>query len=252
MKKVYLTYVDNQREIQYPIAFLKKENPSLIVFCSDRENQKALYEEGIESIIIDKKITSPADIAHAQNACIEYAIWAWDPDFIIYQQADVWMAPEGQKAIDGFCEFEHNIDEQQALYLRHIRLFQIGNVSHWGVNVFGKNFKKRFIDDGASMNHWDGFGSKDGSVDIGYLSIDQYKRHLRKHAITWSSDSKIFDLPDQEFVKEIFKRETAPMTLSGFPEEGSIYYDLYERMGLLKEFEIVKGFYQAIKMSEQQ
>ncbi len=127
--------------------------------------------------------------------------------------------------------------------LFHIKLFHHCGFSYYGTNVIGRDAWKRikFTGDGAYL----GSGGadyceedyNDATIDIGYLTIDQCRRHLRQHSKTWNSDDTIFNEGDEKFVKTIVSRNSH----MGFMGEDSKYYELFKEMDLVDEYEKIKS-----------
>jgi hypothetical protein len=65
MKIIFATYVDKQDIIEYPVWYLKKADPNLMVFGSDQHNANHLAKSNIQSRIIGFNIKEPSDIATA-------------------------------------------------------------------------------------------------------------------------------------------------------------------------------------------
>ncbi len=240
MKIVYATYIDNQEEIDYPIKFILSKIPTLIVYCSDEKNKNYLKTQGIESKIIGVKINSPIDISIAQNKCIDDIFETTNTDFVVWNQADVYITEIGNKIISDFCT-EENISRTCSLGLLHLKLFHLCGFSYYGINVIGKKAWTdiKFTGDGAYLG--DGildYSSKEyASVDIGYLTIEQCRRHLNQHRITWNSDDNICNEDDSDFVKTIIKNHN----YNGLITEDSEYYALIKEMNLVDEYNKVKS-----------
>lgn len=249
-KIVFATYIDNQKEIEYPIRFLLSENPMLIVFSSDEENMKCLAEQEVMSTVIGKKIQSPSDIALAQNACIDYVFEKMNADFVIWQQADTYITEEGYEIIKKFC-VQGNEHKSIALNNKHIRLFHLCHTDYFGVTVFGKEHKHRFINDGACTEHTGGnqyyrMGSDNASIDIGYLSIEQCRKHLSQHKKTWGGGNDFSELSDKKFCEQFLRRND----VFGIIKKGTLNYELLRKLKLLTEYEQVKEFVSDVTLSE--
>ncbi len=91
MKVVYATYIDHQEDIHYPIAYLKHKCPELHVFCADQRQQDILSESGIASEILGIGIIVGTDIPIVQNECIDRVFKTENADFVIWQQADIYI-----------------------------------------------------------------------------------------------------------------------------------------------------------------
>jgi len=239
MKIAYATYVDHQAEIQYPIGFLKSKIPHLLVYASDDENRRVLLTQATEAKVIGIKINSPGDIATAQNACISDLFANTDADYVIWNQADIFITDRGHQIIKDFCVPE-NLENTQALGLLHIKLFHYAGFTYYGVNIIGKKAWERikFTGDGAYLGSGgaDYCSKEHSSVDIGYLSIDQVRRHLSKHKQTWVSNDNVHELPTREFVTEFLRRHND----GGLIEQGSEHFKLIEDLGLTGEYFKIK------------
>ncbi len=239
MKIIFATYIDHQNEINYPIKYLVSKIPEMLVFCSNDATQQILALEGIHAIIIGIGINNPGDIAIAQNKCIDSIFNVEKPDFVVWNQADVLILPKGHEFIEGFCT-EKNIDQTAALGLIHLKLFHHCGFTYYGVNVIGRNAWPRikFTGDGAYLGSGaaDYCAKDDLTIDIGYLTIDQCRRHIKQHEKTWSSTEIISDLPDKEFAKEIITRHNH----AGLILETSPYFETIKDMGLVDEYNKVK------------
>ena len=242
MKIVYATYLDHQEKIQYPINFIKKQNPDMLVYCSDRENKEYLRGQGVESIICGIKIVNPGSIATAQNVCLEDAFKRTEADYVVWVQADTYITEEGYRIIKKAC-IPGNEDKSFALNVKHIRLFHICQSDYYGVTIFGKNHKGRFVLDGAWTTHTGDvadsrLGSECCTIDIGYITIEQCKRHLKQHKKTWGNSNNFLirverdELTDKEFVHGYLKM----CNVFSVIQEGDIYHKLITEMGLVDEF----------------
>lgn len=240
MRIVYATYIDNQKEIEYPIVFIKSKITDLIVYCSDEENRQYLESQGIKAKAIGIKIKSPIDISIAQNKCIDDIFLVNVPDFVVWIQADIYINKKGYEIIDDFC-IPDNFDKTCALGLMHIKLFHHCGFSYYGVNVIGKNAWERikYTDDGAYLGSGgaDYCAKEDSTIDIGYMTIDQCRRHMKQHKITWNSDDIASSLNDKEFVKTVIKRHNH----AGLITEDSPYFELIKEMGLVDEYYKLKS-----------
>jgi hypothetical protein len=235
MNVKYATYIDHQKEIGYPIEFLQSVNPDLIVFCSDIENQ--LKPDWIVASI---KIFEPNDISNAQNWCIGH-LFEQGYDFVVWQQADVYITPIGQRLIDEFIKPE-NIGKTMSLRTTMLRLFHHCGFTDFGVNVIGReawaSLNNKFSGDGAYL----GTGGAntnpilDAAIDIGYLTIDQARNHIKQHKKTWQAEDNIVDLSDAEFVKALVKRHN----VYGMIDLDS-FNSIVQLMKLENEFEKVKS-----------
>ncbi len=239
MKIIYATYIDHQQEINYPINYLLKHNPELMVFCSDEENKNYCMQLGFMPKIIDFKIRQPGDIASAQNICIDLIFNVYNPDFVVWNQADIFITKKGAKIIEDFC-VEKNLDQTAALGLMHIKLFHHCGFTYYGINVIGRDAWPRikFTGDGAYLGSGgaDYCAKEDSSIDIGYLTIEQCRNHIRQHEKTWSSPEIISNQSDKEFVKTVLDRHN----YSGLIAEDSEYFELIKDMGLVDEYNKVK------------
>lgn len=240
MKIVYATYVDHQEQIKYPLGFIISKIPQLIVYCSDEENRLYLESTGIKAKVIGHKISIPLDISIAQNKCINDIFENENPDFVVWNQADIHITTHGHDIINNFC-VESNKHTAIALSLCHIKLFHLCGRSCFGVNAIGKDawsFMK-YSGDGAYINN-SGLEYRDEfetSIDIGYLSIEQCKNHLKQHIKTWTSNDPIHDWEDRRFIKEYIKRHNT----GGLIKEDSEYYQLISEMGLIEQYNYLKS-----------
>lgn len=229
------TYVDHQKEINYPIDFLKSVNPALIVYCSDENNQ--LNEDWR---IIGKSIKEPNDISIAQNECID-DLFNHGADFVVWQQADVYISKIGQGILDEFCKIK-NLNETLSLRTTMFRLFHHCGWTDFGVNAIGKEAWKatrnKFTGDGAYLGTAGAETNPtlDAAIDIGYLTIEQCRNHIKRHKITWQAKDDIIDLSDNEFIKAFVKRHN----VKGIVSQNSEYYKLFCRMGFEREYHKIK------------
>ena len=232
----HATYVDNQEEIQYPIEFILSKFPDLIIYSSDEKNYNYLKSKGIESKIIDHKINEPIDISIAQNKCIEDIFLDNSVDFIIWNQADILITELGKQVINEFC-IEENLNKSKALGLLHIKLFHLCGYSYFGVNAIGRNSYYKYTGDGAYIGEGINDYTKDKyiaeTIDIGYLTINQCKRHLSTHKNTWKHNDNIHLLNDNDFVKQFIKKHN----YEGLINENSKFYYLIKEMSLENEYQ---------------
>lgn len=239
MKIVFATYIDHQKEIGYPLGFQLKEIPSLRVFCSTGEEQAYLQEAypKIQPTIIDHSIGSPEDIATAQNKCLDYLfVEGWD--FVVWVQADIYLTEEAKRLVREVC-IERNLHAAVTLKTRHLRLFYIAGTTYFGVNIVGRLCAGRFLQDGSHTSGAVSIGSDDCTIDIGYLSVQQCKNHLKRHAKTWNSTNNNYEWSDQDFVRDMLKPELGN-GLNGLIPEGSVYWDLVVRMGMEEDYKYLK------------
>ena len=238
MRICYATYIDNQAVIGYPIKFLLSEIPELKIFCSDETERKELQRElGVVNITpIGVKIKAPADIATAQNKCLDMLLSNFD--FVVWIQADIFLTEEAKRIIKEVC-LERNLHGAFSLKTRHLRLFHVAGTTYFGVSIIGRNCEGRFVGDGSHIQGAVSLGSDDCTIDIGYLSIPQYKRHLRQHAKTWQSDNHNYEWSDELFVKDILAPHTGN-GLNGLIQQGSYYWTLVEKLGMIDDYNYVK------------
>lgn len=242
MKTVWATYTDKQEIIQFPVGFLKSEIPQLLVFASDEKEKKYLLSQGVPSAVIDFKITDKYSIATAQNLCVDKVFKELNADFVVWLQADTYPTQEARKLIEDFTGNAQNLGKCIDFKVRHIRLFHTLNDStHFGCTVIGRHCPSRFVFDGCSVENVKTIDTEDLCVDIGYLSIEQTRRHLDSHADVWKFGEK-YNPPadDKLFALHLLERNKLGENLGGIIEEGSHYFDLICRMGLEKEYEKVK------------
>lgn len=243
-KIAFATYIDNQDVIGYPIKFLLEEIPDLKVFCSDHSEADVLKFQGVKPkdnfYIINQKINSPRDISSAQNVGVN-ACFAHGYDYVVWIQADMYPTKEAMNIISRVC-VPGNENVAYGLTVRHLRLFHVSTINNWGVTIIGKKCNDRFMYDGAHVGTAGNpaIGGPDSVIDIGYLSITQYKNHLRQHAKTWNSDNHNYQLPDEEFVKEIVDYNKKNVGLYDFIKKDSSYYKIVERLNMVEEYETVK------------
>ena len=240
MRIIYSTYIDHQAEIGYPVEYLKSKNDDLKVFCNEKESER-IFE--LEVSILTKKIEikQPSDIAIAQNHCIALLFKYWECEFVVWQQADILITETGQQIITDFCKPE-NIDKTLSLRTTCFKLFHHCGYNDFGINVIGreawKNPDNHFTQDGAYLGTG---GAKtdptiDAAIEIGYMGIDQSRRHIRQHKITWNVNDPITELPDEDFVKQFVKRHN----VNGLISKDSAYYKIVQEMGLEADYEKVK------------
>lgn len=232
----YATYVDNQKEIEYPLKFILSKFPDLIVYCSDEENYNYLKVNGIESKIIGQKIYKPLDISIAQNKCIDDIFLDESVNFVIWNQADILITDLGKKIISNFC-IKENINKSIALSLLHIKLFHLCGYSYYGVNIIGRDsWINKYTGDGAyignGINNYNSDNYKAESIDIGYMSINQCKKHLLSHKNIWNKNDDIHLLDDYNFAKEFIKRNN----FEGLIKKDSDFYYLINEMNLESDY----------------
>ncbi len=243
MKVIPATYVDNQAEIQYPLKYIVSKMPDMRVYCSDEKNKEYLRLQEIEAKIIGVKIKIPLDISIAQNKCVQDIFDNENPDFVVWNQADIHITEKGYKIINDFC-IPENTGQTCALGLMHIKLFHHCGHSYYGVNVIGREAWERikFTGDGAYLGAGgaDYCAKEDASIEIGYMTLDQCRNHMKQHKITWNSESNVCDLSDKDFVKEIIKSNN----YAGLIQEDSEYFKLIQDMGLVEEYNKIKSLCQ--------
>lgn len=245
MNIIYQTYVDHHQEIKFPLEFLLKRHPELIIYTSDSENAihcanlNTDIRRGPNPLVIGQKINRPEDIATAQNKCVNYTLNAFNPDYIVHVQADVYISSGAQKIIDEFCNTD-NLDNSMHLKMQHVRLGLIVDRTYFGATVIGKNCGDRFIADGAYLNRHNIIGDHETSTayDIGYLTIDQYRNHIRRHAVTWNSDIKPDKMSPSDIAVHAYKTHSG-----AFEQFGRQWFDsiaefdyVVDNMGIRDEY----------------
>lgn len=226
MKTIYATYIDHQQEIGYPVDYLKSKNADLLIF-----------DGGMTGIYINK----PSDIADAQNICIDLLFYK-RADFVVWQQADILITEIGQNIINDFIE-NGSVYDTLSLRTTCMKLFHHCGYNDFGVTVIGrevwKHEQNKFTGDGAYL----GTGGAetnptvDAAIEIGYMGIDQSRRHVKQHKITWNADDPITELPDDEFVRQFVKRHN----VKGLISKDSPYFKIVQEMGLEEDYEKVKN-----------
>ena len=247
----YATYVDHQAEIQFPVEFLSKGIPGLLVYCSDAENQKVLLSSGVSAEVVGFKISSPSDVGDAQNLCVDRVFRDHNPDFVVWVQADMCVTSVGHEKIREYCEGNLGCDGAACLRIHHLRLFipTIGTV--FGVTVIGRNSRERFLGDGAYVGVFDVIeppGDVPLVVDIGYLTIEQYKRHRRRHIITWADDrneraKRADGFGDLEYLEFVLDRDKDILVDNKVVPRGSYLHDFIVNMGLGSEYDRVERLF---------
>ena len=235
----YATYVDNQERVNYPLNFILSKIPNLIVYTSDQENYNYLKNNGIESKIINYKINEPIDISIAQNKCIDDLFKDESVDFVVWNQADIQLTDLGKEKLNNFC-IKENRDKHLALSLLHIKLFHLCGYSYFGINAIGReSWVNKFTGDGAYIgNGNENYTQKDykaETIDIGYLTIEQCKKHLSSHKNIWKNNNDIHLFSNDIFVKEFVKRNN----FEGLIKENSEFYYLIEEMNLTEQYKEV-------------
>jgi hypothetical protein len=248
-KVAYATYVDHQPEVNYPVKFIKDEIPQLKIFCSDKRNQDYLKAEGLTAESIERGINEAMDISIVQNICIDKLFADPSVDYVVWIQADTFLTPEARTIIREFC-VEGNEHRNIALRVRHIRAFHKAFSTYFGPNVFGRNSTSRYTGDGAYTGK-DGqdqggseiVGSDDCCIDIGYLSIPQFRKHIAQHDKTYlaGSDHGTKNLTDREFLKHMIDNKGYYTDVEGLIEPDSIYYPLIEKLGLVDDYKYAKS-----------
>ena len=241
MKTVWATYLNNIPEIPYPIGFLKSQLPDLIVFCGTEKDKQYLLSQGIPSICIDYPIKCKEDISAAQNICVDKIFNQLDCSFLVFTQADIFITEEGHRLIKEWC-VEENLGKVADLKVRGVRLFFLTKSHHYGVTLWGRGAEKkhRYIGDGSYVNDFKTLeSSEDTCVDIGYLSIENSRAHIKKQCETWNLPHVVVSDDNHEFTKTMIERN-AGENLVGFIKKGTPHYDLICKMGLEKEYEKVK------------
>lgn len=259
MKIIYQTYVDHHKEIKFPLEFLLKRHPELIIYTSDMQNANDCIHlntdtsNGPNPIIINQKINIPGDIATAQNKCVEHTFQTIKPDYIVHVQADVYISFEAQKLIEEFCTTEH-LNNSAHLRMQHIRLGLIVDRTFFGATIIGKDCDHRFTGDGAYLTTHNIIGDHEVSTayDIGYLTIDQYRNHIRKHAITWSSDVKADEMSPTDIAAHAYKTHSGAFDLFGNKWFDSVpeFEYIATNMGIMEEYlntkRIMQGYLSTI------
>ncbi len=76
-----------------------------------------------------------------------------------------------------------------------------------------------------------------GYAQDGYMGIEQSRRHIRQHKITWNVADPITELPDEDFVKAFVKRHN----VNGLMAKDSAYFKIVQEMELEDDYEKVKS-----------
>jgi hypothetical protein len=255
MKVVFATYVDKQDLIEYPLWYLKKKDPNLIIYCSDDYNKQHLAKSNIEAEIINYHINEPSDIATAQNICLEKLYAEHHADFVVWQQADMHITEYGRKLILDYC-LTASSTQVTAVAVRHIRLFMVAWSSYFGVTILGKDSTKRFIFDGAYCDGWSHLGAFDPTelnalpvIDIGYLSVDQYKRHRTQNAKTWRENEYVNHLSDKEYLEFVLKKDAIMIGNNTILPRNGLLYSVVEELGLVAEYNQIYALIEAKQTS---
>ncbi len=237
MKIIYATYIDNQKEINYPLDLLIKEIPNLFVFISDVNELSHFLKTqntSVERQVIDFKIKSHLDISTAQNKCIDFLFNKLEADFVVWVQADTYITKEGFELIKHACDI-NNKSICVSLRVRHLKLFHVCHSDYFGVTIIGSKSKERFIGDGAYTQNSgkNQLGSEDCTIDIGYLSVEQTRAHLTRHQTTWGKKESILSMNDKDFTKALLKRQSVEKMIT---EKDELYYSLIVKMGLVAQY----------------
>ena len=241
----YGTFLDNLSIIQYPIKLIKSELPQLVIFCSDEKERAdiALVLGQDIGIVISKKIKTPGDIAEAQNLGVKH-LFDQGADYVVWVQADMLTTSAGFDTINSTC-VPGNEHIAAGLKVQHCRLFHRSIVSNWGVSIIGKNCLTKFVGDGAYLGEGGmpvpESGEKVGAIDIGYMTITQYKNHLSQHVKTWNSDNHNYLLPDKEFLENILQHNRTSVGLYELLDASSPDYYIIEKLNAQEEYNKVKN-----------
>jgi hypothetical protein len=200
---VAYTYVDHQEEIGYPIGLVTRN----LSFCdrihffgSDSENTACLLGELISHPLrerischeIGRKIHVPADIAVAQNACLEWIRKNETFDFVIGLQADIMIGGLAMDLIRRITSSEKYLSESVLIPVDHVRCYAVAHRTRFGCVVIGKDAKVQFVGDGAYTEPYRCLVEEEKNpniycLDVGYFTPEMYFRHVRRNARTWNS-----------------------------------------------------------------
>ena len=202
MRIVAYTYVDHQAEIGYPIRLVTRNLSicdAIHFFGSDSENTILLESERsshplrdrISCHEISRNINIPADIAVAQNVCLDWIRKHETFDFAIGLQADTLLSARALDLIARLAEPKH-LTSSIMLPVDHVRVYAVAHRSRFGCSLIGRESRAVFVEDGAYTRPYDELPDQDNdpalyAIDVGYYTPEMYYRHVRRNARTWQS-----------------------------------------------------------------
>lgn len=269
MRIVAYTYVDHQAEIGYPIRLVTRNLSfcdAIHFFGSDSGNTILLESERsshplrdrISCHQINRTINIPADIAAAQNACLEWIRKNETFDFAIGLQADTMLSPRAMDLIVQLCETKH-LSSSIMLPVDHVRVYAVAHRSRFGCSLIGKDSKALFVEDGAYTKPYVELPDQDKdpalyAIDVGYYTPEMYYRHVKRNARTWQSApgeslAASYATNRDEFIRSClqkvksYERQGAPLTAvdASKPEHAEImeYFqcrdDFRHVLGIIEE-----------------
>lgn len=201
MNLIACTYVDHQEEILYPVAYAALsflEFDKIYLFGSDIRSVRQLEQdmEGhplARKIVIEEigsKVFIPEDIAAGQNLCLDFIRRHETFDYVLFFQADLKVTKHGLSWIKEFLAGGDSQRPAQMLLVKQIFLHLDIGFNHFGCALVGRGSNgARFVHDGAYMETYQCSSYDDKNahcLSVGWLGIDQCKRHFRRHARTWN------------------------------------------------------------------
>lgn len=238
MRIVAYTYVDHQEEIQYPVGLATKNLSlceAIYLFGADERNTKLLEAERerhplkgrIRCRSIGLGISSPKDIASAQNACLAWIRENEAFDGVIGLQADTMPGRRALQELEAWAKAGHR-SGCLVLPVDHVRTYAVAHRTSYGCALFGKDSRSVFVEDGAVPDVYDRIPMAPTDlipycVDIGYYTPEMYYRHVERNAVTWRSEkgrelARLFRRDRDEFIREclrkvrLYERGDIPLT----------------------------------------
>jgi hypothetical protein len=118
----------------------------------------------------------------------------------------------------------------------------------FGVTIIGKNSNMTFQFDGAYVSSYQTIGRFELDernnipvIDIGYLTIEQYKRHRMRHNITWRENDNNMNATDEQYLKFVLRRDAGLIGNNTILPKDTYLYSLMEKMGLTQEYDKINS-----------
>lgn len=207
MRIIASVYVDHQGEIGYPISYVVQNLEfcdAIYLFGSDAENVGLMeeikrsqpFDGKIRVVEIGLKVNVPDDIARAQDACF---VWMKENDrfdYAIANQADIALTERGRERIWETVGRLAPLSRVLPVMMRiqHCKLHCDTYRTPYGCALLRRDAEgARFVGDGAYPEEfWESITPDPlyDAIEVGWIGIDQYARHLGAHARTWPDSRK--------------------------------------------------------------
>jgi hypothetical protein len=261
MKIAASIYVDHQDEIQFPVGFITRDFQCfdrIYFFGSDKANTALLEEirdqhllrDRITCVTIDHKVVTSFDISIAQNKCLDYLVAHDGCEYFMTVQADILLTDRAKAIMKDWIATRQDLKDAYHLTVLHARLFIPTHPTYFGFTMMGRESDQRFVGDGAYLRGTPYNPHEWNCLDVGYLGIEQYYRHIARHRKTWKENLRIGELADlyhrdrKKFIMAVLEHTGhecpgVPFRLMDLSDP--VFKDVIESMGLQRDYQEVQS-----------